>query len=56
MTGEAVSVATLVERRDLGPGRFTVVAAGDPVPAPLADLPRVPRDGEDKPKRRARKG
>jgi len=33
----------LVEREDLGPGACTLVAAGDPVPAALAGLPRRKR-------------
>jgi hypothetical protein len=39
---EVVEVDTLVEREDLGPGAATLVAAGDPVPADLADRPRRP--------------
>lgn len=33
---------THVERKDLGPDVVTFVAAGDPVPADLAGLPRRP--------------
>jgi hypothetical protein len=30
----------LIERRDLGPESSTFIAAGDPIPAELRDLPR----------------
>ena len=40
---EAVQVDTLIERADLGPDTYTLVAAGDPVPEHLATLPRRPR-------------
>jgi hypothetical protein len=33
----------LIERPDLGPGAHTLVAAGDPIPAGLAGLPRRKR-------------
>ncbi len=33
-----------IRRADLGPDAWTFIAKGDPVPAELADLPRVPRD------------
>lgn len=33
----------LIERADLGEGCATLVAAGDPIPAHLAHLPRRPR-------------
>jgi hypothetical protein len=36
-------VDLVVERADLGPTAGTLVAAGDPVPADLRDLPRSPR-------------
>ena len=37
-----VDVKTLVVRTDLGPNRFTLVNAGDAVPAGLTGFPRVP--------------
>jgi hypothetical protein len=37
-----VAVKTLVVRTDLGPNRFTLVQAGDAVPAGLEGFPRVP--------------
>jgi hypothetical protein len=33
----------LIVREDLGPEMYTLIAAGDEVPAHLADLPRIPR-------------
>jgi hypothetical protein len=33
----------LIDREDLGPGMYTAVAKGDPIPAELAGLPRRPR-------------
>jgi hypothetical protein len=33
----------LIERADLGPGSYTTVAKGDPIPPELAHLPRRPR-------------
>ncbi len=33
----------LIERPDLGPGACTLIAAGDPIPAALAGLPRQKR-------------
>jgi hypothetical protein len=43
---ETADVDLLIERADLGPGACTLVAAGDPVPAHLAGLPRRPRAKE----------
>ncbi|MET8683338.1 hypothetical protein ABZV77_03910 [Streptomyces sp. NPDC004732] len=40
---ETVKEDTLVVREDLGPESFTLVVAGDAVPAHLLALPRVPR-------------
>lgn len=40
---ETAQVDTLIERTDLGPDTYTLVAAGDPVPEHLAKLPRRPR-------------
>jgi hypothetical protein len=42
-----------IERAELGPGVYTFIGKGDPIPADLAELPRVPRDKwppADKPK------
>jgi hypothetical protein len=36
---------TLVKREDLGPDAHTFVAAGDPIPPGLAELPRRPARG-----------
>jgi hypothetical protein len=36
------AVALVIEREDLGPGAGTLIAAGDPIPAGLAELPRRP--------------
>lgn len=33
-----------IRRVDLGPDAWTLIVKGDPIPAELADLPRVPRD------------
>jgi hypothetical protein len=41
--GHLVAVDPLIDRPDLGPEAATLVAAGDPVPADLADLPRRKR-------------
>ncbi|MEU6388797.1 hypothetical protein [Streptomyces sp. NPDC046939] len=45
MTNEAETVKEdmLIVREDLGPESYTLIAAGDAVPAHLADLPRVRR-------------
>jgi hypothetical protein len=48
---ERVDVDTLIERPDLGEGATTLVAAGDPVPANLAHLPRRVRDEVAKPRK-----
>jgi hypothetical protein len=40
---ETASEDLLIERPDLGPGAHTLISAGDPIPAGLADLPRRPR-------------
>lgn len=40
---EVTEVDTLIERTDLGNDSHTLVAAGDPIPAELAHLPRRPR-------------
>jgi hypothetical protein len=40
---ETASEDLLIERPDLGPGAHTLIAAGDPVPASLAGLPRKKR-------------
>ena len=40
---EVADADLLIEREDLGPGACTLVAAGDPVPAALAGLPRRKR-------------
>lgn len=40
---ETADVDTLIERSDLGPDTYTLVAKGDPVPDNLAKLPRRPR-------------
>jgi len=37
---------------DVGQGVHVLVAAGDAVPADLADKPRHPRDGKAKPRRK----
>jgi hypothetical protein len=37
-----VAVNTWVVRTDLGPNRFTFVAAGDAVPVGLEGFPRIP--------------
>jgi hypothetical protein len=39
---ESVAVDTLITRADLGPGRFTFVAAGTLVPLGLEGYPRQP--------------
>jgi hypothetical protein len=36
-------VDLLIERADLGPGAATLVAAGDPIPQELLELPRRAR-------------
>jgi hypothetical protein len=42
--GHLVAVVDLlIDRPDLGPAAATLVAAGDPIPAELADLPRRKR-------------
>ncbi len=46
---ETASEDLLIERPDLGPGAHTLIAAGDPVPAALAGLPRRPRAEKGKP-------
>jgi hypothetical protein len=43
---------TLVVREDLGPDTYTGVAAGDEVPADLADLPRRSRHSVNPPRRK----
>lgn len=45
----------LIERPDLGVGCYTLVAAGDPIPAELAELPRTPRATREQ-RRRTGKG
>ncbi len=50
---ERATEDTLIERSDLGPGASTLVAAGDPIPAELAGLPR--RAADPRPAR-SRKG
>lgn len=40
---ELAEVDTLIERTDLDTDSHTLVAAGDPIPAELAHLPRRPR-------------
>jgi hypothetical protein len=37
---EVASEDTLIERRDLGPDSSTFIAAGDPIPPELRELPR----------------
>jgi hypothetical protein len=37
---EVAEEDTLIERKDLGPGSSTFVAAGSPIPAELRELPR----------------
>jgi len=50
---DRVDVDTLVARPDLGPDAATLVAAGDVVPAELADRPRRPAsDSEQRPAKR----
>ncbi len=43
---ERAEVDLLIDRADLGPGSATLIAAGDPIPAELAGLPRRPRTPE----------
>jgi hypothetical protein len=47
---------TLIDAPDRAPGAAVLVKAGDPIPAELVDLPRVPveRPTVGKPRRRAR--
>jgi hypothetical protein len=42
---ETASEDLLFERTDLGPGAYTLIAAGDPIPVNLAGLRRVKRKG-----------
>jgi hypothetical protein len=42
-TLDVADTDVLIQRDDLGEGVATLVAAGDPVPAELAGLPRRPR-------------
>lgn len=42
----------LIERSDLGPGCYTAVAAGDPIPAHLVGRPRQPRQTTTRPRKR----
>jgi hypothetical protein len=37
----------LIERKDLGPDSSTFIAAGSPIPAELAGLPRRPAAGRE---------
>lgn len=39
---QGVEVDTLIERADLGPECFTLIAAGDAIPSHLAHLPTRP--------------
>ncbi len=41
---EVAEVDVLIERPDLGPGAHTLIVAGQPIPAELARLPRIPRE------------
>jgi hypothetical protein len=49
---DRVDVDTLIERKDLGPESFTLIAAGDVVPKDLAALPRRPASQPTRPSRR----
>lgn len=45
----------LIDRPDLGPGSYTLVQAGDPIPRGLTALPRSPRTPTAEPKARRRR-
>jgi hypothetical protein len=45
LAAEVADDDTLIERKDLGPESATFVAAGDPIPPGLADLPRRSAQG-----------
>ena len=44
---ETAAEDLLIERKDLGPECFTLVSAGDQIPAHLAHLPRRPRASKE---------